>query len=94
MLKYEKCPDKSTLLKQLNEVSFAISDILLYLDTHPCDQDALRYYRENMEMRKYFLTLYSENYGPLTIDSALDSSCKTWLWEEQPFPWERKGGCK
>ena len=29
------------LLNRINQVSFAVDDLLLYLDTHPCDERAL-----------------------------------------------------
>ena len=32
--------------QRINEVSFAVNDILLYLDTHPCCQEALAFYQE------------------------------------------------
>lgn len=35
---------KMLFLQQINEVSFAVNDMLLYLDTHPEDQKALRYF--------------------------------------------------
>ena len=37
---------------------------------------------------------YAECYGPLTIDDALETNADTWKWMEQPFPWEREGGCR
>ena len=34
----------SALLQAVYEASFAMDDVILYLDTHPSDQDALNYY--------------------------------------------------
>lgn len=34
------------LLQQINEVSFAVNDILLYLDTHPDDEKALAFFED------------------------------------------------
>lgn len=93
MLKNEASSNRAMLLKHINEVSFAINDIVLYLDTHPYDQEALNYYRENMEHRQKFLKQYTELYGPLTLSSYADPEMKKWKWEEQPFPWEIEGGC-
>lgn len=94
MLRNNSVPSKPVLLNQINEVSFAVNDITLYLDTHPADPEALRYYRENMEHRKEFLKQYAENYGPLTLDSYACREDQKWLWEQQPFPWEMEGGCR
>ena len=43
---------KQVLLKQINESSFAIDDILLFLDTHPNDCNAMQYYREMAAVRR------------------------------------------
>ena len=34
---------RNSQLSRINEVSFAVDDMLLYLDTHPCDRKALEY---------------------------------------------------
>lgn len=84
---------KKQLLQEINEVSFAVDDILLFPDTHPWNQEALDYYREMAGRRKELLRQYAVSYGPLTIDSALDTPGDTWEWMNQPFPWQ-EGGCR
>ena len=42
----------SALLRKVYEASFAVDDVILYLDTHPDDQDALNYYQYVSELRK------------------------------------------
>lgn len=82
---------RKELLQKINEVSFAVNDITLYLDTHPCDEKALVYYEEMSEMREKALQEYARLYGPLTIDTAKDTCSRRWEWVMQPWPWE--GGC-
>ena len=36
--------DQMRLLKFISQVSFALTETNLYLDTHPCDKVALSYY--------------------------------------------------
>ena len=79
------------LLQQINEVSFAVNDMILYLDTHPEDEKALRYFAEASDRRNKLMAEYAEKYGPLTIDDAAVSSEKLWTWSQQPFPWEKEG---
>ena len=52
MMYRDQPENRMQLLQKINEVSFAVDDILLYLDTHPCCEDALAYYREQSEKRK------------------------------------------
>lgn len=85
---------RSQLLQRINEVSFAVNDLLLYLDTHPCCEKGLALYGEYAEERKKLMKEYAECYGPLTVDDAVYSGGDTWKWMEQPFPWEREGGCR
>ena len=82
------------LLNRMNQVSFAVDDLILYLDTHPCDEKALVYCRELVQERKKLLKEYAEIYGPLTIDSTVWTEESVWKWMEQPFPWEKEGGCR
>lgn len=84
------------LLNSINEVSFAVSDILLYLDTHPEDRAALAYSREMIATRKEAMTVYARRFAPLTIDSTNDVESCRWEWVMQPWPWEpmAKGGCR
>lgn len=87
-----ECPCRKDLLARINEASFAVDDVKLYLDTHPCDEDALEFFRENSRIRNEALKEYAENYGPLTVDTAVDSCTKDWNWINTPWPWQ-EGGC-
>ena len=85
---------KGSLLRKISEVSFAVNDIHLYLDTHPCDEKALAYYEKMAEKRKKLMKEYACTYGPLTVDDAQEGCMDSWKWMEQPFPWEQEGGCR
>lgn len=92
--------DRSTLLKQINEVSFTINDLTLFLDTHPLDLLAMEYFTQNMTQRKQLMKTYADEFGPLTIDcvctetnntSGTDTSYagkKHWTWSDGPVPWD------
>lgn len=77
---------REQLMQWLNMVSFAVADIMLYLDTHPKDEEALKYFNYYTEQRKEALHAYAEKYGPLTIDTARPSNY--WDWSDVPLPWE------
>ena len=79
------------LLQQINEVSFAVDDMLLYLDTHPDDKKALDYFTDISDQRNKLMAEYARKYGPLTIDEATADNESIWKWSQQPFPWEREG---
>lgn len=85
---------REQMLSKINEASFAVNDILLFLDTHPNCKEAINYYQEMMLLRKKYLEEYSSLYGPLTVDTAYLSDDDCWKWALQPFPWEMEGGRK
>lgn len=79
---------KDSLLKQINEASFAMDDVLLFLDTHPDDAAAMQYYRNVVAMRKNAMDAYQNQFGPLMVDSVTGNR---WDWVTEKWPWE--GGC-
>lgn len=82
------------LMKNLNEVSFAVNDLLLYLDTHPNDAEALDTMRRLVEKRDKYKDIHNKYYGPLTVDCTADNCNDSWAWILQPWPWEiQKGRC-
>lgn len=81
--------DCNLLLRQIYEASFAMDDVVLYLDTHPCDREALNYYHYVVSLRKEAMAAYAAQCGPLLVDDV--ESCDRWTWLEDKWPWE--GGC-
>ncbi len=75
------------LLNVIDQASFAMDDVLLYLDTHPCDQAALSYYQSAAGMRRQAMDAYQQSCGPLMADSV-NSAGACWLWVQGPWPWE------
>lgn len=78
------------LMEWINVVSFAVDDAKLFLNTHPCDSEALQYFEEFKEQREKALKEYARCYGPLTIDTV--EPCDRWKWIDEPWPWQ-EGGC-
>ncbi len=76
---------KESLLSEIMSLDFAINDLALYLDTHPCCQKALYLHNEYSQKYESLTKIYKENFGPLT---NLDST-ESWNWIENPWPWER-----
>lgn len=82
--------NREQLLHWLDMVSFAVTEITLYLDTHPRDEEALKFFNHYADLRRSAMRAYAEKYGPLTIDTANPDAY--WAWAEQPWPWEG-GSC-
>ena len=82
--------DQNQLLSIIDQASFAMDDVLLYLDTHPCDKAALNYYQYVRDLRQNAKNNYEANFGPLTVDQV--RSDQYWTWVQGRWPWERRGG--
>ena len=76
--------DREELMSQISAVSFVLDDLVLFLDTHPTQQEAVSLRKQLIEERKRLLKEYDEKYYSLTKD------CEG-PWTEGPMPWE--GAC-
>ncbi|MEG1742367.1 MAG: spore coat protein CotJB [Acetivibrio sp.] len=81
--------DRQKLLLFITEVSFAVDDVVLYLDTHPEDKQAMEYYDTYRKLRKQALSEYTRLYGPLSDEDVNGGNC--WTWVKDPWPWEVSG---
>ncbi len=74
------------LLKEIQALEFTAVDLNLYLDTHPQDQAALRYFYTVRDELLNHIQAFEQKYGPLT--AAGDARTDCWQWVECPWPWE------
>ena len=80
-------------LCELMALSFAITELGIYLDTHENDREALRLYRDYATLAQEGKKRYEAVYGPLTqMNAGNDQS--GWNWIDSPWPWEFEGGRK
>jgi spore coat protein JB len=85
-------PSRREMLQKINEVSFAVVELNLFLDTHPEDSNALEYFNECSRHRQKLLREYARMYGPLIVDDANENPGSYWNWIQMPWPWQ-EGGC-
>jgi spore coat protein JB len=76
----------STPLAELQALGFVITELSLYLDTHPKDSEAFALYQTYANLLKEGRKTYAEKYGPLTHLEVAQQSNYTWL--NDPWPWE------
>ena len=76
---------REALKKQIDEASLAVDDASLFLDTHPGNPEAMRYFLNALALRKNAMDAYQSQYGPLFIDNVTGDS---WNWVTEKWPWE------
>lgn len=79
------CDLRREMIENIRCLDFAITELALYLDTHPDDEKALCLHRKYCKQVKDLKDKYQKVYGPLTINYP----CNKWRWLEEPWPWER-----
>ena len=82
------CEQQRSMLIKVQEMQFVALELNLYLDTHPCDKDALNDFNCAVEALKEYMQEYEQRYGPL-LNSGMSGFIKeTWQWVESPWPWQ------
>ena len=76
----------NTMTHQLQALHFAVSELGLYLDTHPTDQDALDLFNQYSEMYEDALRNFEREKGPLMQMRGGISG--TYQWSKGPWPWD------
>jgi hypothetical protein len=86
--------DREQLMTKINQISFFLNDLTLYLDTHEKDAQAIQLYHEKIkeyaELRKQF----AQEFYPLTrlcLPYCMKEDEVSFCWQDGPMPWE--GAC-
>lgn len=78
------CKMMQQMMNQIQATAFTITDISLYLDTHPEDRKMLYLHRRYCNQLRNLKDNYQKMFGPLSINCP----CNKWRWIEEPWPWE------
>ena len=77
--------DIKSMQKRLQRISFALVELVLYLDAYPNCEKAKKYYKELSEERDMLVKALSRAGMPM---SATNVSGNEWVWIKGPWPWE------
>lgn len=78
--------NKERMLRDIGILDFTITELTLYLDTHPDDCNAMEYFNHYNRIKIQMEKDFSRKYYSLKLDYA--ESNKEWRWGEAPLPWE------
>lgn len=88
----ELCEEDQCFCKKLKcriqVLDFVLAETAQFLNTHPCDYEALRYYRIVRRKLERLEKIYERKCGPLT-NKGVDTEYG-WEWACCPWPWEGK----
>ena len=81
--------DRNMLMQKLMELDFLAVDMGLFLNTHPDSSEAIAAYNEVIEAADKVRLQYEENFGPLCSFRSYAADPEHWLWERNPWPWQK-----
>lgn len=73
-------------LKKIMQLNFAVTELVLFLDTHPENREALNLHNNFSSDLAREIESYQEKYGPLTPSSP--GADFPWQWIDEPWPWQ------
>lgn len=78
--------DKNCAMQSIYELGFVLIETMLFLDTHPDNQEAIDYYMDMKDKYREALERFADFYGPINMTNM--SSENYWMWVATPMPWE------
>ncbi len=82
------CEKQMSMLRKIQEIQFVAVELNLYLDTHPCDVDAINDFNCAVQVLEKRKKAYQDEFGPLLNFGFGGYSKEPWQWVESPWPWE------
>ena len=79
---------KQAMLYEIQQVSFSLVDLNLYLDNHPNCQQAIDDYNQLFQVYWEMKSNYEMQYGPLANFGHCPATYP-WSWINDPWPWEK-----
>lgn len=78
--------NKQQLMLQIQETGLALFDLVLFLDAHPQNAQALDCFSDIQKQHAELQAEYEMNFGPLTASDT--DATQGWTWIKAPWPWE------
>ena len=75
-------------MNTINELEFAVTDLNLFLDTHPNDEEALKTFTMLAAALKSYKHDFVQKYGPLYAVDSSDEIPFDWVSGEHKWPWQ------
>ena len=78
--------DYRSALERVQMMDFALHEAALFLDNHPKDTEALKYFRYYQELAEDAKARFETKFGPLQYQDQ--KNVDDWQWAKGPWPWE------
>ncbi len=82
---------KDAVEKRIGAYKFALYDLGLYLDSHPCDRKAMELRKVYKQRLAELIDEYEQHYGNYVVTMA-DVQDSWTEWVKDPWPWDGMKG--
>ena len=80
--------NQNELMQYISELEFALTDLNLYLDTHPDNAEALEMFTKLAATLKSIKADYAKKYAPICAMDAKNNVPFEWVSAEYKWPWQ------
>ncbi len=77
--------ERERLLMRLSSYDFAVTELHLFLDTHPSNAEMQQKLEDYMTKSAILRREYEEKYGPIT---SRNQDGNNYAWISDPWPWD------
>lgn len=81
---------KCDMMRKIQETDFAITDLNLFLDTHPNCKEALELFTKLSATSKSLKSDYQRKYGPLYATQSPNAVPFAWVDDDYNWPWQKQ----
>ena len=82
--------EKDELLLKIQELTFKMIDLNLYLDLNKDNTEIFNELKSTITELNKNKELYAKNYGPLCLKDNVNYN--SYMWSKNPWPWMNTGG--
>ncbi len=79
---------RQELMSEIQQLDFAATELNLFLDTHPNDEDALSMFVKVASALKSLKHDYATKYGPIYVTDSSDNAPFDWVAPANSWPWQ------
>lgn len=84
---YTACTEQEKLMLRIQELSFALNDLNLYLDINPNDTDCFNLFKTYAQELNRCKEKYENEYNVINLNDDVNNC---YSWYKNPWPWEGK----
>ncbi|OLN22442.1 spore coat protein CotJB [Domibacillus antri] len=74
-------------MEEIQAADFVLIELMLYLDTHPTDTQAIQQYNQFAQYSKQLKRKFESSFGPMQ-QGSLNQTLDFWTWKSSPWPWQ------